>query len=105
MVPLFSRPIPQICMITNNVMNFIYDRWRHLLLDLNQPWLSRANLERFAAAIHDKGAALENCWAFVDGTVQPISRPGKKPASALQRTQENSCYKILECSSTQWIDS
>ena len=76
MVPLFLRPIPQICMITNNVMNFIYDRWHYLLLDLNQPWFSCANLERFAAPIHDKGAALENCWAFVDG--RPISRPGKK---------------------------
>ena len=62
MVPLFSWPIPQICMITNNVMNFIYDRWCYLLLDLNQPWLSRA-------AIHDKGATVENCWAFVDCTV------------------------------------
>ncbi|PFX15709.1 hypothetical protein AWC38_SpisGene20065 [Stylophora pistillata] len=51
MVPLFSRPIPQICMITNNVMNFIYDGWRHLLFDLNQPGLPRANLERLAAAI------------------------------------------------------
>lgn len=76
MVPLFSRPIPQVCMITNYVMNFIYDRWRHLLSDLNQPWLSSANLERFADAIHDRGAALQNCWAFVDGTVRAIARPG-----------------------------
>ena len=89
MVPLFSRPIPQICMITNKVMNFIYDRWRHLLFDLNPPWLSRANLERFAAAIHDRGAALENCWAFVDGTVRPISRPGKN-----QRVLYNGHKKI-----------
>ena len=89
MVPLFSRPIPQICMITNNVMNFIYDRWRHLLFDLNQPWLSRANLELFAAAIHDRGAALENCWAFVDGTVRPIARPGKN-----QRVLYNGHKKI-----------
>ena len=65
-------------MITNNVMNFIYERWHHLLFDLNQPWLSRANLELFAAAIHNRGAALENCWAFVDGTVRPISRPGNQ---------------------------
>ena len=82
MVPLFWQPMPKICMITNNVMNFIYDRWCHLLFDLNQPWLSRANLERFAA--------LENCWGFVDGTVRLISRPGKKLARALQQAQENS---------------
>ena len=70
-------------------MNFIYDRWRHLLFDLNQPWLSGANLERFAAAIHDRGAALENCWAFVDGTARPISRPGKN-----QRVLYNGHKKI-----------
>ena len=104
MVPLFSRPIPQICMSTNNVMNFIYYRWRRLLFDLNQPWLSRTNLERFAAAIRDRGAALENCCGFVDVTVRPISRSGKNPASAVQRTQESSCNKIPGCSSTLWID-
>ena len=47
MVPLFLQPIRQICMTTNNVMNFIHDRSR--------PWKI----------------------AFVDGTVRPIARPGK----------------------------
>ena len=68
-------------------------------------WLSRANLERFAAAIQVRGATLENCWAFVDGTVRPISRPGKNQRVLYNGTQENSCYKIPECSSIQWIDS
>ena len=77
MVPLFARPIPQLCMTTNKVMNFIHQRWNHLLLDLNQPWLSQANLELFSDAIRDKGAALNNCWGFVDGTVRPVSRPGQ----------------------------
>ena len=36
----------------------IYTRWRHLLEDLNQPWLAPRNLEKFGAAIHEKGAAL-----------------------------------------------
>ena len=29
---------------------------------------------------HDKGAALSNCWGFIDldGTVRPICRPGKR---------------------------
>jgi len=89
MVPLFSRPVPQICMVTNEVMNHIYDRWHHLLSDLNQPWLSPANLERFAEAVHDRGAALDNCWAFVDGTVRAISRPGEN-----QRVLYNGHKKI-----------
>ncbi|CAB3996987.1 Hypothetical predicted protein [Paramuricea clavata] len=28
-----------------------------------------------ARAVHEKGAALDNVWGFVDGTVRPISRP------------------------------
>ena len=89
MVPLFSRPIPQICMITNNIMDHIYNRWRHLLSDLNQTWLSRANLQMFADAVHRRGAALQNCWEFVDGTVRPISRPGRN-----QRVLYNGHKKI-----------
>jgi len=29
----------------------------------------------YADAIHAKGAALDNCWGFVDGTVRAICRP------------------------------
>ena len=42
-----------------------------------QPWLSPANLEAFANSIHQSGAALDNCWGFVDGTVRPVCRPGR----------------------------
>ena len=44
---------------------------------MNQAWLSPPNLQSFADAIHNKGAALNNCWGFVDGTVRPICRPGR----------------------------
>ena len=33
-------------------------------------------LQTYSEAIHEKGAALENCFGFVDGTVRPISKPG-----------------------------
>ncbi|XP_065069062.1 uncharacterized protein LOC135694309 [Rhopilema esculentum] len=75
LVPRFGRPVPQLCMIFNLVIDDIFDRFSHLLSDLNQPWLSRENLQSFADAIHNKGAALDNCWGFVDGTVRPICRP------------------------------
>ena len=35
------------------------------------------NNNSFANAIHLKGAALSNCWGFVDGTVRPICRPSQ----------------------------
>ena len=30
--------------------------------------------EAFATAFHNKGAASDNCWGFVDGTVRPICK-------------------------------
>ena len=77
MVPMFARPVPQLCMISNGVMDFVYDNWNHLLSSLNQPWLSTNILEYFAQAIYQKSGAIEDCFGFVDGTVRPISRPGQ----------------------------
>ena len=77
LVPRFARPIPQLCMVSNHLMNLIYSNWHHLLTNFQQPWLSPANLQQFADAIHQKGAPLDNCFGFVDGTVRPVSRPGR----------------------------
>ena len=44
LIPRFARPEPLICMISNAVMDSINTSWRHLLLDLDQPWLSRQSL-------------------------------------------------------------
>ena len=78
MVPRFGRSIPEMSLILAEVTDFIVTTHGHLLSDLNQPWLRPAELELFAQAIHRKGAALDNCWAFVDGTVRPICRPGEQ---------------------------
>ena len=74
LVPRFGMPVPQICIICNLVVDDIYNSFSHLLTDLNQPWLCRENLKSFAAAVLNKGAALDNCWGFVDGTVRPICK-------------------------------
>ena len=44
MIPRFARPVPQICMVTNIIMSYIYDNFLHLLSDFNQQWLSPASL-------------------------------------------------------------
>ena len=72
-----SRPEPQLCMIANKMMDIVYQNWNHLLINLDQPWLDNQHLENYAKAIHLRGAALNNCWGFIDGTVSPISRPGR----------------------------
>ena len=41
------------------------------------PTFGRPIPQLFADAVHSQGAPLANCWGFIDGTVRPVSRPGK----------------------------
>ena len=74
--PRFGRPVSQLCMVANPVLDHVNYSFGYLLTDLDQPWLSRQCLEIFANTIH-KGAPLDNCWSFIDGTLRPISRPSQ----------------------------
>ena len=47
--------------------------------------LAPDKLEGYAAAVHAKGAALDNCWDFIDGTVRPICRPQEHQRVFVQR--------------------
>ena len=76
MVHLFTKPVPVLCMITTQVLDYIYQAHSHRILQWNHQQLSQANLERFAEVVHRKGAPLNNCFAFVNGTIRPICRPG-----------------------------
>ena len=89
LIPRFGRDIPQICLISNYIMNHIYIHHHILLEDLDQPWLSRECLKNYATAIHSKGAALSNCWGFIDGTVRPVCRPRQN-----QRTLYNGHKRV-----------
>lgn len=89
MISRFARPVPQLCMTSNLVIDYLYTHWNYLLTSLNQPWLSPDNLENFANAPFQAGSALQNCFGFVDGTVRPVSRPGKN-----QRVQYTGHKKV-----------
>ena len=43
---------------------------------MEQKILNPRDLQSYADFISRKGAPLNNCFGFVDGTVTPISRPG-----------------------------
>ena len=75
MIPLFTKPVPVISMIRNEVLGYIYATHGHRIQQLNHQLLSPSNLEHYADSIHSKGASIDNCFGFVDGTVRPISRP------------------------------
>ena len=74
LIPRFGRPVSQLSMVTHLLVSYIHNEFGSLLVNLDQPWLSRQNIQVFADAVHAKGAALDNCWGFVDGTVRPICR-------------------------------
>lgn len=63
-------------LITNEVMDFIYDNHCHLVTEWNREVLSSVALQQYAETISRKGSPLNNCFGFIDGTVRPISRPG-----------------------------
>ena len=75
LIPRFARPVPQLSIISNHMIDLIYGMWGNWLSGLNQPWLAPGSLQNFADSVHHAGAALDNCWGFVDGTVRAISRP------------------------------
>ena len=77
MVSHFVTPFPDVCIITNHMIDWIYSRWHHLLSRYNHDLLSLANLMLYADVIYRSGAALEKCRGFIDGTVQAVCRPGE----------------------------
>ena len=77
MMASFGRPAPVLSMITNEVLDFIYINHSHRIFQWNPAILQPVKLEEYANGIQVKGGALDNCFGFIDGTVRPISRPGK----------------------------
>ena len=75
MIQPFPRPVSVLSLITNEVMDFIYDSHCHLVTEWNRDVLSSVALQRYSETISRKGS-LNNCFGFIDGTVRPIFRPG-----------------------------
>ena len=77
LIPRFGRPVPQLCMIFKETLDFLITEWGHLLDTLNQPWLSPPKLRILADAVHAKGAPLDCVWGFIDGTLKACCRPSQ----------------------------
>lgn len=72
----FSRPRRELCHFFKTGVAFIYDRFGARLTDLQQPWLQLEKLLEYCEAIRAKGAPLDMCWGFIDGTVRKMCKPG-----------------------------
>ena len=77
MIPAFGRSVPELSMISNKILNHIHENFNRLLGGFNHGWMTPESLEEYARVVHRKGAALDFCWGFIDGTVRPICRPGQ----------------------------
>ena len=73
------------------IAEHIHREYGHLLTNLDMAWLDPV---RFSAVIHDKGAPLDNCWGFIDGTARPISRPCRGQAVVFSGHKRTHCLKF-----------
>lgn len=64
----------RICEIFNLTVEAIHERWGFLVEQLQHQAIL-PKIEMFCDAIHEKGAPLDRCWGFIDGTIRAISRP------------------------------
>ena len=69
----------------------MFERFSDRLTTLDLVWLDVA---AFSDAVHSQGAALINCWGFVDGTVRPISRPTKNQRIMYSGHKRVHCIKF-----------
>jgi len=73
LVPMFHRSKTALSLIFSEITEFLAGKYKEII-HFDGVRLA-GNLQRFADSIHQKGAPLTNCWAFIDGTVRPIARP------------------------------
>ena len=89
MIYRFGGPVPVLSMVTNQVVDYIYQAHGHKITQWNNQLLNPAALQTYADALERIGAALDNCFGFVDGTVRPICRPNEH-----QRTVYNGHKRV-----------
>lgn len=102
MIQRFPRPVSVLSLITNEVMDFIYDNHCHLVTEWNRDVLSSVALQQYAETISRKGSPLNNCFGFIDGTVRPLSRPGNGQRIVYKWTQTGSWTKLSVHCHTEW---
>ena len=101
MISRFGRPVPELCLVSNRVMHFVYDRWGHLLETMNQQWLAPVNVQLFADTIHASGSPLDNCWGLLKGAFVRFVRLQKINTyctKATKRFTRLSSSEMLSCS-------
>lgn len=70
----------------------VHDRWGHLVRELQvEAILPKA--DNFCRAVQEKGASLDGCWGYLDGTVRPIARPRRMQRVHSERRKKKDAMK------------
>ena len=104
MVHRFARPVPVLSMITNTVLDYVYDRHGHRLTQWNNQVMDPNHLQQYADVISAKGSPLDNCFGFGRWHGSTNKSPRTAPEGCIQWTQESPCIKISICCSTEWVN-
>jgi hypothetical protein len=72
--PMFGRKKSHISEFINELVHYLYETWKDKLF-----WGidSSDMIFEWCDAVARKGAPLDNCFGFIDGTVRPICRPSE----------------------------
>ena len=72
---LYDRAQSAISECINELVEFLDNRWEHLLQCEDQHLLHPLRLSEYAQAIHERGAPLNSIFAFIDCTIRRICHP------------------------------
>ena len=75
LVQRFARPAPELSLIANTGLDWIYKFHGFRLTSWNQAFLAPPFLESYAQTVERQGSPLKNCFGFIDGTFRGICRP------------------------------
>lgn len=95
-VQRFGRSKSELSIIANSVQDWVIEHHLHRLQSLSQPWLDH---EQFAAAVLARGAACDNVFAFIDGTLKHTCRPRKnqKEVYSGHKRHHGLKYQAVQC--------
>ncbi|KAJ7302650.1 hypothetical protein DFH08DRAFT_722830 [Mycena albidolilacea] len=71
----YNRSQTAISEVVNKLVEFLDDRWAHLLEFDHNGLLMTQRLQLYADAIHMKGSLLRLIWGFIDCTIRCMCRP------------------------------
>jgi hypothetical protein len=88
----FGRSKAFLCSIFLHMIDLINDRYAVRMRV--HPTALAPRLRGYAAAISSKGAPLETCFGFVDGTAWQVSRPSRLQREAYSGHKRYHCFKF-----------